>query len=106
MNLFAFRWRRSSAECATKADLTNAVHLILMKESEAVAAINRIGDQLEKVATEITKEIANLKSSDPDLTPQGDAAIERLQRLADAVDAIVPDDVAAGDPAPVITPIA
>ncbi len=62
-----------------------------MKLSEALAALSTIKDTLAKAKGEILSKIEALNSTDPDISPEGQATIDQLKAVADALDAIVPD---------------
>lgn len=71
----------------------------MAKVSEVAAAINAVNEQLEKARLEIVSAIAALSASDPDLSPEGNAALDRLKAVAQRLDDVVPD-VSATVPVP------
>lgn len=79
---------------------------LTMKVSEAVEAFKQVGNTLEKASTEIKAKLEELSNSDPDISEEGKAAVERVKTIAEALDAIVPDvPTDPNAPAPVITPV-
>ena len=62
-----------------------------MKQSELAATLNTVKDTLSKAKTEILAKIEALSSSDPDISPEGQQAIEQLKAVATALDDVVPD---------------
>ena len=76
---------------ATKLDLRKTKEDIMAKVSEAITAIQVGNDRLEKARVEIVTLIATLRETDPDLSPEGVAALERFKTLTGQLDDIVPD---------------
>jgi chromosome segregation ATPase len=63
-----------------------------MKLSELAGSLNEVGDKLDKAQAEILDAIAKLQATDPDISPEGQDSVQRLKSVADALDAIVPDN--------------
>ena len=68
---------------------------IMATQSEAAAKLAEAADKLEKAKGELLAEIEKLKAGG-ELSPEAQAAVERIQALAQALDDIVPD----AEPAP------
>ena len=66
-----------------------------MKLSDLSGSLNQVGDQLEKAQAEILDALEKLAASDPDISPEGQAAIDRLKSAAQRLDDIIPDNVQA-----------
>lgn len=64
---------------------------IIMKQSELAAALTSVKDQLTKAKDEILAKIAALQTSDPDISPEGQAALDSLKAIAQALDDVVED---------------
>lgn len=88
MSLFGPTLQDFRAELAI---LNLKLEKILMKQSELAAALEAVKNQLSKAKDEILAEIEKLKSSDPDISPEGVAAIENLQAIGQALDDVVAD---------------
>jgi hypothetical protein len=73
---------------------------IMARISDLAAIANGIGDQLEKAKAEIEAAIAALKNADPDISPEGQAALERLVTVAQAFDDLNPDVTPEPTPTP------
>ena len=65
---------------------------INVKLSELATSLNEVGDKLDKAKAEILAQIEKLEAADPDLSPEGQAAVERLREVAEALDAVVEDE--------------
>jgi hypothetical protein len=63
----------------------------MAKLSEVAAAIAAVNAKLNKASTEIVTLIESLRASDPDLSPEGNAALAELQSIAQRLDDVVPD---------------
>ena len=57
-----------------------------------MTSLNEVGDKLEKAQAEILKALDAIQAADPDLSPEGLAAVERLREVAEALDAVVEDE--------------
>lgn len=64
-----------------------------MKLSDLSGSLNEVGDQLEKAQAEILDALTKLSESDPDISPEGQEAINRLKSAAQRLDDIIPDNV-------------
>jgi len=75
--------------------LTKAIErhtdIMATKLSELAGVLTGIDDTLDKAKTEIVNIIAELRKTDPDISPEGQAALDRLSTLAKALDDVVPD---------------
>ena len=75
---------------ATKHDLKETQRKIMAKVSEAVTAIQVGNETLERSRVEILALIETLRNTDPDLSPEGVAALERFKALTGQFDDIAP----------------
>ncbi len=64
---------------------------ILMKQSEALAALAAASTQLREASEEILAKLAELGSTDPDISPEGQAIIDGITAKAKALADIVPN---------------
>ena len=71
--------------------IKHQLNSIEMKVSELAATLNTVKDTLSKAKAEILAKIEALSSSDPDISPEGQQAIEQLKAVATALDDVVPD---------------
>lgn len=60
---------------------------IIMNQADLATALNNFGTQLEKALSELIAAIQNAGNT----TPEVDAAVQRLQGVAQQLDDIVPD---------------
>ena len=74
------------------AEISSKQDLILMKLSELAASLTQVGDKLDQARAEILALLEQLAQADPDLSPEGQQAVDRLKVIAEALDAIVPDE--------------
>ena len=85
-------WKKDLAEINKKLDTTSEqLEVITLKLSELTGHLNEVGDKLEKAQAEILAALEKLGSSDPDLSSEGQAAVDRVRAIAEALDAVVPD---------------
>lgn len=80
--------------------INNKLDKIIMKQSELAANLEGVSSQLSKAKDEILAELDKLRASDPDLSPEGIAAVQKLGNIAQAL-----DDVIADAPPPVEPPV-
>ena len=73
-------------------EISEQLEQINVKLSELSGHLNEVGDKLEKAQAEILAALDKLASSDPDLSPEGQAAVERVKAIAEALDAVIPDE--------------
>ncbi len=64
---------------------------IIMKLSEAETIIVEGAKKLGEAQTEILAKIAELEAADPDISPEGTAALESIRSIATALADIVPN---------------
>ena len=64
---------------------------IIMKQSEATSKLESALQTFKKAKDEIMAELDKLRASDPDLSPEGTAAVQNLGNIAQAFDAIIAD---------------
>lgn len=69
---------------------------IMASQDQEAAALNAIGDQLNKALAELVAALANLGQTSPEV----DAATARLQAAAQALDDLNPDPAPAPAPEP------
>ena len=82
-----------SAETVTQ--IHQQLAILIMKLSELPALLSTVNTKLDEAKTEILAEIAKLKASDPDISPEGLAALDALSARASSL----------GDIAPPVTPV-
>lgn len=63
-----------------------------MKLSEALTAIGELETSLDEASTEILAELEKLRTTDPDLSPEGTALVERAKAKAKALADIIPNE--------------
>lgn len=64
---------------------------LIMKQSELAAKLEEVSTQLHKAKEEIMAELDALRASDPDLSPEGVAAVQKLGNIAQALDDVIAD---------------
>lgn len=106
-----FRRIRFCVKPASPRDVARIVNQLIQKTimpkvSEIDETVNAISDTLDKVRVEFLSELEKLRNSDPDISPEGAAALTRLASIAAALDAIVPDAVPTPTPEPVAETVA
>lgn len=62
-----------------------------MKLSEALAAVGELEASLDEASTEILAELEKLRTTDPDLSAEGAALIERVRGKARGLADIIPN---------------
>lgn len=63
-----------------------------MKLSEALAAVGELETSLDEASKEILAELEKLRTTDPDLSPEGTALIDRVKVKAKALADIIPNE--------------
>lgn len=71
-------------------EINHKLDHVIMDSAELTTKLTEAGDKLEKAKAEILAEIEKIQSGGA-LTPEAQAAVERLQSIAQALDDIVPD---------------
>ena len=67
---------------------------IMATQAELQASLEALGTQLDKVSAELNTEIQNLTdavAAAGNTTPEIDAAVQKMQQIVDALDALNPD---------------
>lgn len=83
--------RKELSEISKKLDkINNQLGTITLTTEELTQALTEAGDKLDKAKAEILAEIEKIKAGGA-LTPEAQAAVERLKTIAQALDDIVPD---------------
>src|SRR5262245_40380012 len=82
----------SHAEAITKKDLVEMEKRLMAKQSELAGLLKSVGDKLDEASTEILAEIEKLKQTDPDISAEGMAQLERITAKATALADIVPNN--------------
>lgn len=72
------------------ANINTKLDHITMKLSELPALVTTINTKLDEAKNEILAEIAKLKTTDPDISPEGQAALDSLTARANALGDISP----------------
>ena len=72
---------------AIAVQINRKAKVVMAKLSELATILKNFGDQLEKALTE-------LKNTDPDISPEGQAQLDRIAAAAKALDDITPDQPA------------
>ena len=76
---------------ARNKDLMKVAVKLLMKSSELTAAVLKLNDKAEKIAADAAAFVALLKSEDPDLSPEAQAALEKLDGTLTKFDDEIPE---------------
>lgn len=62
-----------------------------MKLSELLTAVGEVETKLDEASTEILAELEKLRTTDPDISPEGAAVVERVKTKAQALADIIPN---------------
>ncbi len=92
--------RGGAGAAAVLAAINQNLSQLNMKVSEALAALAGAKAELTKASAEILAKIEELKSSDPDISPEGQATVEGIVSIGQALDNIVPDPAPTPDAGP------
>ena len=74
--------------------LNQKLDQIIVKQSELAGSLEKVSTQLSKAKDEIMAELDKLRSSDPDLSPEGVEAVQKLGNIAQALDDVIKDQPA------------
>ena len=86
-----FYFIESDASAEALAQINTKLDTIVMKLSEAEQIIVEGAKKLGEAQTEILAKLAELEATDPDISPEGTAAVESIRTIATALADIVPN---------------
>jgi septal ring factor EnvC (AmiA/AmiB activator) len=104
VTIFKFPSNRLDELEASLEEITQKIDTLDMKVSELVPSLNALGDKLDQAKAELVALIDQLRQSDPDLSPEGAAALARISQITDALDALTPEPPPVEQPPPVEPP--
>lgn len=91
INFSPFRIQVETVTPAALAAINLKLDEILMKQSEFNAKVLELAPKFERIGGEIKEEIRKLRESDPDISPEGQAALSKMEAVGTALDELAPE---------------